>query len=66
MSHAERDGEPGLSAKDIAIAYAGSSHGARLESALLSPMSRMLKPEENLQIVDWVRKGANKDEFDAK
>jgi len=66
MSHAGRDGNPMLSAKDIAIAYAGSSSGTKLESALMGPMSRMLQPEENIQIVDWVRKGTNKDEFDAK
>lgn len=65
MSHAGRDGNPMLSAKDIA-AYAGSSSGTKLESALMGPMSRMLQPEENIQIVDWVRNGANKDEFDAK
>ena len=66
LSHAGRDGKEGLSAKDIAIAYAGSSSGTKLESALMGPMSRMLQPEENIQIVDWVRKGASKDEFDAK
>lgn len=66
MSHAGRDGEPMLSAKDIAIAYAGSHSGTKLESALMGPMSKMLQPEENLQIVEWVRKGTNKDEFDAK
>ena len=66
MSHAGRDGNPMLSAKDIAIAYAGSHSGTKLESALMGPMSRMLQAEENLQIVEWVRKGTNKDEFDAR
>jgi len=66
MSHAGRDGKPALSAQDIVIAYAGTSSGTKLESALMGPMSRMLQPEENHQIVDWVRMGTNKDEFDAK
>lgn len=66
MSHSGRDGQPGLSAQDIVIAYAGSSSGTKLESALMGPMSKMLQPEENLQIVDWVRKGTNEEEFNAK
>jgi len=66
MSHAGRDGKPGLSAQDIVIAYAGTSSGTKLESALMGPMSRMLQPDENHQIVDWVRMGTKKDEFDAK
>lgn len=66
MSHAGRDGNPGLSAADIAIAYAGSSSGTKIESALMGPMSKMLQPEENIQIVDWVRNGAKQEEFDAK
>ena len=66
MSHAGRDGKPGLSAQDIVIAYAGTNSGTKLESALRGPMSKMLQPEENLQIVDWLRKGADKDAFDAR
>lgn len=66
MSHSGRDGKEGLSAQDIVIAYAGSNTGTKLESALKGPMSKMLEPEENLQIVDWVRKGADKEAFDAK
>lgn len=66
ISHAGRDGKEMLTAQDIVIAYAGSSAGTKLESALMGPMSKMLQPDENLQIVDWVRKGTKKDEFDAK
>ncbi len=47
ISHAGRDGKPGLSAQDIVIAYAGSNSGTKLESALMGPMSKMLQPEEN-------------------
>lgn len=66
MSHAGRDGKPMLTAEDIMIAYAGNKGSTRLEGALMGPMSKMLQPDENLQIVDWVRKGANKEAFDAK
>ncbi len=66
ISHAGRDGKPGLSEQDIVIAYAGTSSGTKLESALMGPMSKMLQPEENHQIVDWVRMGTNKEEFDTR
>lgn len=66
VSHAGRDGEAMLSVKDVVIAYAGTDEGTRLEGALKGPMSKMLQPDENIQIVDWVRKGTNKEEFDAK
>ncbi|MBI5659734.1 MAG: elongation factor-1 alpha [Nitrosomonadales bacterium] len=66
ISHAGRDGKPALSEQDIVIAYAGSNSGTKLESALMGPMSKMLQPDENLQIVEWVRKGADKAEFDGK
>ena len=44
-THSGRDGEPGLSAEDLAIAYGGSSEVTKLETALLGPMSVML-PED--------------------
>lgn len=66
MSHVGRDGKDLLSVQDIVIAYAGSKSSTRLESALQGPMSKMLQPDENLQIVDWVRKGVDKEAFDAK
>ncbi len=66
ISHAGRDGGEMLTVKDIVIAYAGSDAGTRLESALKGPMSKMLPPGENLQLIDWVRKGSKKEEFDAR
>lgn len=66
LSHAGRDGHAELSVTDIVIAYAGSDAGTRLESALKGPMSKMLQPEENLQIVEWVRSGKDKAVFESK
>lgn len=66
ISHAGRDGGEMLTVKDIVIAYAGSDSGTRLEGALKGPMSKMLPPNENLQIVEWVLKGTNKEQFESK
>lgn len=66
LSHAGRDGQEMLSVKDVIIAYAGSDAGTRLESALKGPMSKMLPAEENLQVVEWVRTGKDKEKFESK
>ncbi|TAN72214.1 MAG: elongation factor-1 alpha [Gallionella sp.] len=66
ISHAGRDGSEMLSVKDVVIAYAGSDSGTRLEGALKGPMSKMLPANENLQVVEWVLKGTNKEQFDSK
>jgi hypothetical protein len=65
-SHAGRDGEPGLSVTDIAIAYSGSKEATRLEAALQGPMSGMVSPGEKGTIIGWVRRGVDKNEFEAK
>jgi hypothetical protein len=58
-SHAMRDGEPGLSATDLVIAYSGTQEDTRLEAALKGPMSGMLHPEDTAAIIQWVRLGAD-------
>jgi hypothetical protein len=55
-----------LTVEDIAIAYAGSKEGTKLESALRGPMSNMLPSDENLEIVAWVRAGASEEEYESK
>lgn len=65
-SHAGRDGEPMLSVEDLVIAYSGSKTGTHLESALKGPMSNMLPAEENLQLIDWLHRGAEEAEYQAK
>ncbi len=62
-SHAGRDGDPMLSVEDLIIAYSGSKTSTHMESALMGPMSNMLPPEENLKIIDWVRRGASEEEY---
>ncbi len=63
-SHSGRDGQPGMSVDDIAIAYSGSDDATKLEAALLGPMSGMLPTDERGDIVGWVRRGLDEKEFD--
>lgn len=65
-SHAGRDGEAGLSVKDIEIAYSGSKEATRLEAALLGPMSGMLPNDERGSIFGWVHRGTDRDEYDSR
>lgn len=61
--HAGVDGKPGLSVRDIQIAYAGSAEGSRLETALRGPMASMASEEQINQIIAWARTGADEGEF---
>lgn len=65
-SHATRDGDPMLSAKDLMIAYSGNPEATKLESALRGPMADMLPPEKRDVVFDWLHAGANPDEFAGK
>ena len=65
-AHAGRDGRPGISAEDIAIAYSGNPESTRLESALMGPMSGMLPIDERGTIIGWVRRGADRAEFEER
>ena len=56
--HAGRDGQSGLSVRDIEIAYAGSQ-ATRLETALRGPMAPMLSRPEATQIITWIHDGAD-------
>jgi hypothetical protein len=64
-SDAGKDGNPALTVEDIVIAYGGSSEGTNLEAALQGSMSAMLPESGANQIMDWVRGGATKAEFEA-
>jgi hypothetical protein len=61
--HAGIDGKPGLSVRDIQIAYAGNPESSRLETALRGAMSSMAPEREKRQIIAWVRTGASEKEF---
>jgi hypothetical protein len=63
-SHAGRDGNPGLSVNDLIIAYSGSKSDTRLEGALKGPMANMLPQNERDEIIAWVRRGAEKNEYE--
>lgn len=58
VSHAARDGSPGLSVQDLIIAYSGSKEGSRLEAALQGPMIDMVDPEDAARISAWIHTGA--------
>lgn len=62
-AHSGRDGSPGISADDIAIAYSGNKEATKLEGALLGPMSGMLPIDERGTIIGWVRRGVDQGEF---
>jgi hypothetical protein len=64
--HSGRDGKPGLSAEDIAIAYSGNKQATKIEGALSGPMSGMLPPEERADIIGWVHRGLDRSEYDAR
>lgn len=59
-----RDGKPGISVKDIQIAYGGNKEGTRLEGALNGPMSGMLPADEKSKIIVWIHSGATKDKYE--
>jgi hypothetical protein len=63
-SHAGRDGNPGRSIEDIAIAYSGQKDATKLESAMMGPMSGMLPTNERGDIIGWVRRGLDETEYD--
>lgn len=64
-SHAGRDGDSMLSVNDLVIAYSGSKSDTRLEAALKGPMKNMLPAEEQHEIIAWVRRGAQQNDFAA-
>src|SRR5450759_461709 len=53
-----------LSYEDLVVAYSGSGHGSRLESALRGPMSNMLPPDETSAIIGWVTQGSDRTTYD--
>lgn len=65
-SHAGRDGQPGLSPQDLAIAYSGNKEATQLEAALAGPMSGMLPNNERGSIVGWVRRGLDQPEYEER
>ncbi len=65
-SHAGRDGNPSLSARDLVIAYSGDKSGTKLENALNGPMRNMLPPRERSEIIAWTHSGAKESDYEQK
>lgn len=59
VSHAGRDGNPGLSVQDLIIAYSGTKESSRLETALRGPMIDNIEPEDAALISAWIHSGAD-------
>jgi hypothetical protein len=55
-----------LSYEDLVVAYSGSGHGSRLESALRGPMSNMLPPDEIGSVVGWVQGGSDRAKYETE
>ncbi|AMK76782.1 MULTISPECIES: hypothetical protein [Methylomonas] len=59
FSHQGLDGNPGISVKDVAIAYHGSPEQTRLAAAINGPMAGNLKSEQDKTVIlDWIDSGA--------
>jgi len=66
-THQGRDGEPGLSVKDVEFAYYGSHNQTRLGAAINGPMESNLPNLAAKQtILDWINNGAKEPEFHEK
>ena len=64
--HAGLDGNAGLNANDIAIAYSGNPNNNQLQTALTGPMSGMAPSRERRAIMDWASDGADKSLFESE
>lgn len=65
-NHANKDGDPMLTGKDLMIAYGGNPEGTKLETALRGAMADMLPAEKRQVIFDWLHSGAKEDEVGSK
>jgi hypothetical protein len=64
--HAGLDGNAGLNANDIAIAYSGNPNNNQLQTALTGPMSGMAPSRDRRAIMDWASDGADKTQFETE
>jgi hypothetical protein len=63
VTHAGRDGKPGLSVHDLVHAYSGDKESSRLEAALRGPMIDNIEPDDATIVLQWVHDGANEETF---
>ena len=64
MTHGMADGEVGLSKNDIVYSYYGDRANSTLESKLNGSMKANASDEVRADIIQWVRKGAPKKDWD--
>jgi cytochrome c5 len=62
--HAGLDGNPGIDANDIAIAYSGNTSTNRLKEALNGIMMANAPSKERREIIDWASDGANQAQYE--
>lgn len=63
-THQSRDGSPGLSIEDIAVAYHGSHDKTRLEAAINGIMEPNLKYKSDKDVIlKWIHSGADEPEY---
>ena len=65
-THAGLDGNPGINANDIAIAYSGNANSNRLQVALTGSMSANAPSRERRAIIDWAADGADQSQYEAE
>jgi hypothetical protein len=63
FTHGMADGKFGLSIDDIVYSYYGNRSGTVLETKLNGSMKENASEQERFVIMQWVRDGAEKDEF---
>lgn len=66
-THQGRDGKPGLSVEDVVVAYHGSAHRTRLETAINGIMEPNLKYKSDKEVIlKWIHQGADKAGYEAQ
>ncbi len=64
FTHGMADGKFGLSIADIVYSYYGNRSGSKLETMLNGAMQPYATPQERFQIIQWVRDGASRTEYE--
>jgi len=59
------DGQPGLSAEDIAENYYGNRSGTRLESSLRGSMANYIEAQDRYRITAWLMSGASESGYES-
>jgi len=65
FTHGMADGKFGLSVDDIVYSYYGNRSGTVLEQKLNGSMKDNAPEQERFKIMEWVRDGANSDDYKA-